>query len=115
MRSLKALVAKTEEASDICTKLQKLMREYLELRLEYPFTKTLTSEMSLAFEKATLGLADEKKQDAFESIIAVFVRTDYIRFSGAADATFKTDELSTIVNTLIENINIIEEGGKTDA
>ena len=115
VRALKALCVKEEDPAAICTKIQKLMREYLELRLEYPFTKTLTSEMSLAFEKATLGLADEKKQDAFESIIAVFVRTDYIRFSNAVDAAFKKDELSSIVNTLIESINIMEEGGKTDA
>ena len=115
VRALKALCTKEETPAVICTKLQKLMREYLELRLEYPFTKTLTSEMSLAFEKATCGLADEKRQDAFESIISIFVRTDYIRFSSAADAAFKTNELSAIVNTLIESINIIEEGGKTDA
>ena len=115
VRALKALVATQEAPAVICTKLQKLMREYLELRLEYPFTKTLTSEMSLAFEKATCALADEKRQDAFESIIAVFVRTDYIRFSSAADAAFMNDELSSIVNTLIESINIIEEGGKADA
>ena len=115
VRALKALCAKEESPAVICTKLQKLMREYLELRLEYPFTKTLTSEMSLAFEKATCGLTDEKRQDAFESIISIFVRTDYIRFSSAADAAFKANELSAIVNTLIESINIIEEGGKTDA
>ena len=115
VRALKALCAKEETPAVICTKLQKLMREYLELRLEYPFTKTLTSEMSIAFEKATCGLADEKRQDAFESIISIFVRTDYIRFSSAADAAFKANELSAIVNTLIESINIIEEGGKTDA
>ena len=115
IRSLKALVTKNEEASEICTRLQKLMREYLELRFEYPFTKTLTSEMSLAFDKATCGLADEKRQDVFESIISIFIRTDYIRFSSAANACFKEGELSTIVNTLIESINIIEEGGKTDA
>ena len=116
VRSLKALLAKEGEPAQKCTTLQKLMREYLEARLEYPFTTTLTSELSLAFDKATCGLADEKRLDAFESIIAVFVRTDYIRFSSASDARFKEGELSQIVNNLIEAINVIEEGGKeTDA
>ena len=114
-RELKSLLLKNETPEQICTKLQKLMREYLELRLEYPFTKTLTSEMSLAFDKSTLGLADEKRYSAFENIISVFVRTDYIRFSKAFDATFGEGELSTIINNLIDDITIIEEGGDEDA
>ena len=113
---LKGLLSKEAEPAQKCTTLQKLIREYLEARLEYPFTTTLTSELSLAFDKATCGLADDKRLDAFESIIAVFVRTDYIRFSSARDARFKEGELSQIVNNLIEAINVIEEGGKeTDA
>ena len=93
--------------------LQKIMREYLELRLDYPFTKTLTSEMSAAFNTATCGLADEKRYSAFENIISVFVRTDFIRFSDSADATFKSGELSEHINTLISAIDAIEsEGGE---
>ena len=109
VRALKGLLAKEESPAKICTKLQKLIREYLELRLEYPFTKTLTSEMSLAFEKATCGLADEKRYDAFENIISIFVRTDYIRFSSAKSDTFEKDELPSIINNLIEDIAVIEE------
>ena len=115
VRALKALGTKEEAPAVICTKLQKLMREYLELRLEYPFTKTLTSEMNLAFEKATCGLADEQRQDAFENIIAVFVRTDYIRFSDSRNAVFEQGELPEIINRLIDSITEIEEGGKADA
>ena len=115
VRALKALGTKEEAPAVICTKLQKLMREYLELRLEYPFTKTLTSEMNLAFEKATCGLADEQRQDAFENIISVFVRTDYIRFSDSSNAVFEQGELPEIINRLIDSITEIEEGGKADA
>ena len=115
VRALKALGTKEEAPAVICTKLQKLMREYLELRLEYPFTKTLTSEMNLAFEKATCGLADEQRQDAFENIISVFVRTDYIRFSDSSNAVFEQGELPEIINRLIDSITVIEEGGKADA
>ena len=115
VRALKALVSKDENPAQISTNLQKLMRDYLELRLEYPFTKTLTSELSQAFEKATCGLADEKRSDAFYEIISVFVRTDYIRFSDSRHARFKEGELSSIVNKLINAIAVIEEGGQTDA
>ena len=115
VRALKALCTKEDSPAVICTKLQKLMREYLELRLEYPFTKTLTSEMNLAFEKATCGLADEQRQDAFENIISVFVRTDYIRFSDSSNAVFEQGELPEIINRLIDSITEIEEGGKADA
>ena len=101
--------------SMVCTSLQKIMREYLELRLEYPFTKKLTSEMSAAFTEATCGLADEKKQDAFDSIISVFVRTDYIRFSKASDSHFKNGEPEELLKTLVEAIDIIESEGGTDA
>ena len=115
VRALKALGSNDQAPAEICTTLQKFMREYLEIRLEYPFTKTLTSEMSLAFEKATCGLADESRELAFENIIGVFVRTDYIRFSDSSNAVFESGELSDIINRLIESITVIEEGGKTDA
>ena len=108
-----------ENDSQLCTRLQKIIREYLELRLEYPFTKKLTSELSLAFNEATCGLADESRTDAFEDIISVFVRTDFIRFSDSARARFKDDEFTTLVNNLIKDIEVIEcenkdesEGGK---
>ena len=119
VRVLKGLLAKGESneqtPAQICTKIQKLIREYLELRLEYPFTKTLTSEMSLAFENATSGLADEKRSNAFENIISIFVRTDYIRFSSGKKAAFENGELSSIVSNLIDAITVIEEGGEADA
>ena len=104
IRALKAL----EPEKDSATLLQKIMRQYLEVRLEYPFTKTLTSEMSLAFDRATLSLADENKQTAFENIISIFVRTDYIRFSSSG--SFEDGEFSALVNNLIDDILVIEEG-----
>ena len=112
VKALKALVAENLIEQDFpqkCTKLQKIMREYLEVRLAYPFTKTLTSELSLAFDKATFGLADENRLSAFEDIIAVFIRTDYVRFSDSASAEFNDSEFSTLVNNLIDDIGVIEE------
>ena len=108
--TIKALKKLEEENSDskISTQLQKIMREYLELRLNYPFTKKLTSEMSFAFDQATCGLADENRQSAFENIISIFVRTDYIRFSDSPNAKFDQGELSEILKNLIDDIEAIE-------
>ena len=112
VKQLKALCSNEGSASELSTLLQKIMREYLEIRLAYPFTKTLTSELSLAFDKATGGLADENRLAAFEDIIGTFVRTDYIRFSQSEDAFFSDGEFATLVNNLIDDINVIEEEPK---
>ena len=121
--TIKALKKLEQENSDsqISTMLQKIMREYLELRLNYPFTQKLTSEMSLAFDEATCGLADENRYAVFENLISIFVRTDYIRFSDSEDAKFEQGELAQILNNLIDDIEVIEdekrseEKGGTDA
>ena len=110
IRSLKALVLdEQKDDAQKCTCLQKIMREYLEVRLGYPFTKTLTSELSLAFDKATFGLADENRLAAFENITAVFIRTDYIRFADSKTISFGADEFSEIINNLIDDICVIED------
>ena len=114
IKELKALCTEGQDPSASSTLLQKIMREYLEVRLAYPFTKTLTSEMSLAFDRASGGLADENRQAAFENIIAAFVRTDYIRFSRAKDAVFEDGEFAGIVNNLVDDINVIEEEPEKD-
>lgn len=116
IRQLKAIAAGTNNNvrndSEAATLIQTIMRAYLELRLNYPFTKTLTSELSLAFDKATFSLADETRLTAFENIISVFVRTDFIRFSKAQNAAFAPQEKQTLINTLIESINTIESEEK---
>ena len=107
IKELKALTNSTDD-SQAATAIQNIMRSYLEFRLSYPFTKTLTSEMSLAFENATAGLADENRQTAFEDIISIFTRTDYIRFSNSQNA-FTAGELAGLINRLIDDILVIEE------
>lgn len=112
VKNLKLLLennARGQTPAEIATSVQKIMRNYLEVRLDYPFTKKLTSELSMAFYDATCGMAGEKRENAFENIISSFVRTDYIRFSSAKTAVFETDELENLVNSLIEDILAIEE------
>lgn len=91
---------------DISSEIQKILRNYLEVRFSYPFTKTVTSDLMRGFYNATLGLLSEEKEIAFESFVTAFVRTDYIRYSGQAH--FEPDELNQLINELIDKIVVIE-------
>lgn len=91
---------------EICSELQKIMRNYLEVRLAYPFTKTVTSDLMKGFNDATCGLASEEKELAFEDFVAAFIRTDYIRYSGQNH--FEEGELKQTVEKLIKGISVIE-------
>ena len=118
IKQLRALCSDSQKGqiqlndSERSSAVQKIMREYLEVRLAYPFTRKLTSELSLAFEAASGGLADENRRAAFEDITGAFVRTDYIRFSASPDAVFAEGEFAALVNNLIDDMNVIEEEPK---
>lgn len=93
--------------------LQKVLRNYLEVRFDYPFTRTVTSEIIAGWQSVTGGLASEKKEEAFEEIAACFIRTDFIRYS--KDGTFEKDELVKLIEKLIINIEILESEEETHA
>ena len=109
-RTIKQLgkIAKNTQLSDneSAAKIQKTLRTYLEKRFDYPFSKTVSSELSAAFTKLTGGLLSEEKQDAYDDIVIAFVRTDYIRYSSASK--FNDDEKPALVKKLINDIETIE-------
>ena len=88
-------------------KIQKALRNYLEVRFDYPFTKTVSSEIMAGWQSATGGLLSDTKEEAFEEIAASFVRTDYIRYSKGG--SFKPDELNKLVEKLVSDIQILEK------
>lgn len=94
------------DEKEVCSELQGIMRNYLEVRLAYPFTRAVTSDLMRGFTEATCGLAGEEKELAFEDFVAAFIRTDYIRYSGQNH--FEEGELKQLVDKLIKGINIIE-------
>ncbi len=93
-------------AKSAAENLQKVLRNYLEVRFDYPFTRTVTSGIMAGWQAVTNGLASEKKEEAFGQIAAAFIRTDYIRYS--KDGTFEKDELVKLVEELIINIETLE-------
>ena len=109
-RTIKQLgkIAKNTQLSDneSAAEIQKTLRTYLEKRFDYPFSKTVSSELSAAFTKLTGGLLSEEKQDAYDDIVIAFVRTDYIRYSSASK--FDYDEKPALVKKLINDIETIE-------
>lgn len=99
--------AKNLEDNEAATEIQKIMRNYLEFRFDYPFTKTLASEMLNAFYKATSDLLSEKKVPACEEISSLFIRTDYIRYG--KNMHFENGEKMQIISRLINAIETIEK------
>ncbi|MCQ2587381.1 MAG: hypothetical protein MJ174_04630 [Treponema sp.] len=91
---------------DIAEQIQQIIRNYLEVRFDYPFTHALTSELMNCFYKATLHLLSSEKEDAFIGIASTFTRTDYIRYS--KDASFHGGEKESLISKIIRNIEIIE-------
>ena len=94
--------------ADSAEQLQKIMRNYLEVRFDYPFTRCVTSELMNGWQAATAGLLSAEKTEAFGEIVSGFVRTDFIRYSKRG--TFKEGELRELIKKLCEQIEILEEG-----
>lgn len=105
-KKLEALIEKNPSDHDFAETIQQIMRNYLEVRLEAPFTHSMTSELGTVFAKATLNLLPQEKEDAFYEIIPVFVRTDYIRYG--KENKFNPGERNQIIEGLLKNISILE-------
>ena len=93
--------------------LQKVLRNYLEVRFDYPFTRTVTSDIMAGWQTVTNGLSSDKKEDAFGEIAACFIRTDYIRYSKGG--TFEKDELVKLIEQLVLNIETLEKPEEASA
>lgn len=87
-------------------KIQKTLRNYLEVRFDFPFTHAATSEIMPGFYKVTGGLLSEIKEEAFGEIASSFVRTDFIRYSN--NAAFEKDELKKMIENLTAQIETLE-------
>ena len=95
-----------KDSQKTAEELQKIMRNYLEVRFSYPFTRSLTSELMQGWQAATAGLLSDSKTEAFGDIVSGFVRTDYIRFS--KNGSFKEGEADQLVKAFSDCIEILE-------
>lgn len=113
IRALRQLSNETSD-SDTAGQIQKIMRNYLEMRFDYPFTNATTSELMKGWQIVTGGLLSDSKEEAFGDIASSFIRTDYIRYSSTTQ--FNENEKTELIQKLIDNIEILEkeEGDKND-
>lgn len=93
--------------NECATEIQKIMRNYLEFRFDYPFTRTVSSEVMKGFYRATSNLIEGKKEEACEDITAIFIRTDFIRYS--KDSFFEQGEREQIISRLLNDVDAIEK------
>ena len=113
-QTIRALYRIADEAEDkkindktAAEKIQKTLRNYLEVRFNYPFTHAAASEIMKGWQTATGGLLSDTKTESFEEIAVSFVRTDYIRYSKSS--AFKPDELNKLIESLVSNIQTLEK------
>ena len=109
LKKLEAAAADSEtsaQASVTAQELQKILRNYLEVRFDYPFTRCVTSELNRGWQAATDGLLSDSKNEAFGDIVSSFIRTDYIRYSKSG--RFKTGELRELIEKLSASIETLE-------
>ena len=130
-------ILKKNEISDVdfAAEIQRLIRNYLEVRFEVPFTKTVSSEIK---EKFYLGFItnpkngrvkglnevsldrtyyvespiSEQKKEAINSIEKIFLDTDIIRYAqnsqGLNKTKFLENEKQEMVEVIKQNIEILD-------
>lgn len=112
LKKFKRLSKQEIDDKTFASEIQSILRSYLEVRYEYPFTKTVTSQIMNKILEVTGGLLSDKKTDAAGEIVSAFVRTDYIRYAqgsiGSEQAKFLENEKTELLDKLKKNIIILE-------
>lgn len=112
LKNLGKLLKKNEISDvDFAAEIQRLIRNYLEVRFEVPFTKTVSSEIKGKYLFAVES-ASEQKVCAIECIQKIFCQTDIIRYGqksfGINKTSFLEKEKETLVEQLIQSIETLE-------
>lgn len=111
-KALNRLVKKDLPDYEHAQKLQQILRSYLEVRFDYPFSKTVTSSFMRAFNSIFGGsddfanLMSEKKEEACIQMTAIFTRSDFIRYSG--NASFEEGEKASLAEDAKACIELFE-------
>ena len=107
-------LAKEKEQSDVdfAEKLQNIMRTYFENRFDFPFTKTVSSEIKKKYF-VVVDNVSEKKCDAIETVEKIFLRTDVIRYAqnsiGKNITSFIENERQECIDSLKLCIEVFEQ------
>lgn len=119
LKSLTKLMKLETSDVEFCQIVQQLLRTYLEIRFDHPFTKTVSSNIYSAFEKATSGLLADDKYDSMEQIQSVFIRTDFIRYAQNNNfnekAVLEDGERAKLIDQIIQCVNVLEKTESKDS
>lgn len=106
-------ILKNKDLSDVdfASNIQNTMRNYLEVRFDFPFTKTVSSEIKGKY-LFVVESASEQKICVIECIQKIFCQTDIIRYGqksfGINKTSFLENEKENLVEQLIQSIETLE-------
>lgn len=108
------LAQKINDDSEFAEKIQFIIRNYLEVRFDFPFTKFLPSEISNEFYKSTFGLLDEKKYEEISNLCGIIIRCDFVRFAKNSkickdETNFSKSERNLILEKIRNSIKVFEK------
>lgn len=104
---------KKNEISDVgfAAEIQRLIRNYLEVRFEVPFTKTVSSEIKEKFNYVESPISEQKKE-AINIIEKIFLDTDIIRYAqnsqGLNKTKFLENEKQEMVEIIKQNVEVLD-------
>lgn len=120
-KKLSLLLRKKIDDKDFCEKWQLALRKYLEFRFAVSFCSVSGKNIGAKIFDIMNGLAGAGVSEAIESLVCLFVRTDYIRFAaGSIDssllpaethqALFVKGEKKSMVLETCRIIDLLEKG-----
>lgn len=112
LKNLGKLLKKNEISDvDFAAEIQRLIRNYLEVRFEVPFTKTVSSEIKEKFNYVESPISEQKKE-AINIIEKIFLDTDIIRYAqnsqGLNKTKFLENEKQEMVEVIKQNIEVLD-------
>lgn len=112
LKNLGKLLKKNEISDvDFAAEIQRLIRNYLEVRFEVPFTKTVSSEIKEKFNYVESPISEQKKE-AINIIEKIFLETDIIRYAqnsqGLNKTKFLENEKQEMVEIIKQNVEVLD-------
>lgn len=112
LKNLGKLLKKNEISDvDFAAEIQRLIRNYLEIRFEVPFTKTVSSEIKEKFCYVESPISEQKKE-AINIIEKIFLDTDIIRYAqnsqGLNKTKFLENEKQEMVEIIKQNVEVLD-------
>lgn len=112
LKNLGKLLKKNEISDvDFAAEIQRLIRNYLEVRFEVPFTKTVSSEIKEKFNYVESPISEQKKE-AINIIEKIFLDTDIIRYAqnsqGLNKTKFLENEKQEMVEIIKQNVEVLD-------